>query len=53
MTEQEQRLHPTLEQGKAYLDALPYIDQEIDPQTRAVVDQLILEEMQNPRFPKR
>jgi len=40
-------------QGKAYLDALPYIDGEMDPGMRARVDKLILEEMQNPRFPRR
>lgn len=39
--------------GKAYLDALPYIDGEMDPGMRARVDKLILEEMQNPRFPRR
>lgn len=40
-------------QGKAYLDALPYIDGEMDPGMRARVDKLILEEMQNPRFPRK
>lgn len=39
--------------GQLNLDALPYIDGEMDPDIRARVDQLILEEMRNPRFPKR
>ena len=47
------QLHPSLEQGKAYLDALPYIDGELDPVMRQHVDRLVLEEMQNPRFPRR
>ncbi|GAB5033127.1 pre-mrna-splicing factor spf27 homolog [Nannochloropsis oceanica] len=51
--EHSQKLHPSLEHGKAYLDALPYIDGEIDPEMREHVDRLILEEMQNPRFPTR
>jgi len=46
-------LFSPLLQGKAYLDALPYIDGEIDPEMREHVDRLILEEMQNPRFPTR
>ena len=46
-------LHPSLEQGKAFLDALPYIDGELDHVTRAHVDRLVLEEMQNPRFPRK
>lgn len=50
---QESPLHPSLEQGKAYLDALPYVDGEMDHVTRAHVDRLVLEEMQNPRFPRK
>ena len=46
-------LDPSLQQGAALLDALPYIDGEVEPQLRAYVDQLILEEMQNPRFPRK
>jgi hypothetical protein len=46
-------LSSPLLQGKVYLDALPYIDGEMDPGMRARVDNLILEEMQNPRFPRR
>lgn len=46
-------LHPSLEQGRAYLDALPYVDGELDPVMRAHVDRLVLEEMQNPRFPRK
>jgi hypothetical protein len=49
----EAPLHPSLEQGKAYLDALPYVDGELDHVMRAHVDRLILEEMQNPRFPRK
>lgn len=46
-------LHPSLEQGRAYLDALPYVDGELDPLMRAHVDRLVLAEMQNPRFPRK
>lgn len=51
--EQEPVLHPSLEQGKAYLDALPYVDGQLDPVARATADRLVLEEMQNPRFPRK
>lgn len=47
------QLHPSLEQGRAYLDALPYVDGELDPLMRAHVDRLVLAEMQNPRFPRK
>jgi hypothetical protein len=51
--QQEPLLHPSLEQGKAYLDALPYVDGPLNPVERATADRLVLEEMQNPRFPRK